>query len=132
MKRIVATLFLITYLLTASGLVFNLHYCGGVVSSVRLELTKDETKRCPCGSKKMSKDCCKDTKFLVKVKDAHKLASNLLELKAPIAKWVPFVPPFIHLDISLPLYTERNQLYAHAPPGQANNSLFLLNNTFRI
>jgi hypothetical protein len=66
-KRL-TTLFLTkVYIITVLGFALNLHYCGDVLASVKVNAP---AKNCtPIAVKKMK--CCSDKHVEVKVKDAH-------------------------------------------------------------
>lgn len=51
---------LIIYFAFNCGLVLNSHFCGGKLISFSFSNTKNESCGI-CGSKKMAKNCCKDT-----------------------------------------------------------------------
>ncbi len=71
MKRVIAILLIVFYLVPAIGITVNKHYCGGKLASVKIVF--GDTHSCPCGSKPMKKDCCKDkTGFLQQKNDAGK------------------------------------------------------------
>jgi hypothetical protein len=66
-KRL-TTLFLTkVYIITALGFALNLHYCGDVLASVKIN---GPTKSCKSVVVKKMK-CCSDKQLDVKVKDAH-------------------------------------------------------------
>ncbi len=68
------------YLVTVIGLALNLHYCGGKLSSVKLNAPA-ECKVCKNERKIASgRDCCKTTGFELKVKDSHQAG---LKVKLP-------------------------------------------------
>ncbi|MBY0424221.1 MAG: hypothetical protein K2Q22_01170 [Cytophagales bacterium] len=76
MKRPIAIALFLFYSFFSVGIVLSQHYCGGklVASSV---LPKGKTKSCPkCGTKKMPKDCCKDTQTQLSADDNQKLPEN--------------------------------------------------------
>jgi hypothetical protein len=65
----------VLYLCLSSGIMLSAHYCGGKLKNISF-LTHPDNDSC-CGSKKMSKDCCKDAKSFLKVKDSHKLSASI-------------------------------------------------------
>ena len=71
LKRSCALLLVMLYVVTASGFALNLHYCGKILASVKIDAP---VKSCqPFAAEKMK--CCKDKQIKVKVKDAHQNAS---------------------------------------------------------
>jgi len=68
MKRITVIFLMFLYLIPAIGVTVSAHYCGGKVTSV--SLNPFNTKHdCPCGSRKMEKDCCKNEISITKLDD---------------------------------------------------------------
>jgi hypothetical protein len=68
MKQVITILLLTIYTTFNIGLVVNTHYCGGKVASISAYTTLE--KGCKfCGSKKMSKDCCKDSQTQLSMDD---------------------------------------------------------------
>lgn len=72
MKRILAILLGLTYVVTTSGLAVAKHYCAGKLESVRL------TGAGHCGCEKTGKDnsCCKDEVIVIKLSDEHTVAKT--------------------------------------------------------
>ena len=79
MKKSLSIFFAFVYLLVSTGILLNVHYCGGKVNSVGFSFLAK--KLCACG---ISDDdgCCKDEQKLVKLNDVHKGLSptNFLNL----------------------------------------------------
>jgi hypothetical protein len=62
MKRFISILLLFLYFAFTLGLVINKHYCSGKLISISFSNAKN--KSCSiCGTKKMNKNCCKDTQM---------------------------------------------------------------------
>ena len=128
MKRSTVAILAIIYLAISSGVVVNIHYCMGKMSSVKLQAWTPDT--CRCGKKMESKKgCCKTELKLVKLEDAQK------------ASYADFV---IHTPVT-PLVTELNLLQAssyavqdisypkeHSPPLLSEQDTYLRNCVFRI
>lgn len=114
------------YLGISSGVVVNLHYCMGDLSSVNYGFEKDEACG-KCGMKE-KKGCCTTEYKLVKLQDEHQLAKTSIE--------------FVQLDVAIP----ENELILssfvdklshlslayHSPPDRQFNSIYLHNCVFRI
>jgi len=66
-KRSGAILLTVLYLVTVFGFALNLHYCFGVLASVKVDAP---AKSCKMLTVK-SRSCCQDKQIDVKVKDAH-------------------------------------------------------------
>lgn len=69
MKKALTISLAFFYLVVASGVFLNLHYCGGHLKKVAFYSVSDEDG-C-CGSKEKSHGCCKDKASFIKVKDDH-------------------------------------------------------------
>lgn len=63
------------YLLVASGLSINFHYCGGKLKDISFFDTVDKEKGC-CGNKKRSKGCCQNKSTIIQIKDDHRSSSD--------------------------------------------------------
>jgi hypothetical protein len=59
MRKSLAILLLILYIVASSGVAIRAHYCCGKLKSVSLVLDSSSDKVCS-GEKKISKNCCKD------------------------------------------------------------------------
>lgn len=123
--------FLFIYLFAVSGLTFNVHYCGGKLSSVKLALSSSKNT-CGCSSKKKDKGCCKDKQVVLKVKESHKIPSTEIALKTFSTKLLVSVLYSFNWNIALPEPSQLKNLYAHAPPDEPSKELFLLNCVFLI
>ena len=67
-KKSGALFIAILYMVTVAGFALNLHYCGNRVASVKINTP---AKTCGMQMGFNEKDCCKDIKVNVKVKDEH-------------------------------------------------------------
>lgn len=124
--------FLVIYLFAISGLTVNVHYCGGELASVKLVW---DTPKSTCGcttNKKKDKDCCKDKQVVVKIKENYKSSSSLVALKSFPTKLFVSVFCSFHWDAFSSEQPQLNSLYAHAPPDEPKQELFLLNCAFLI
>ena len=133
MKRSLIIIFLVTYILSVSGMTMNMHYCGGELSSVNLGwFTSGQDVKCGCGKKEMSSNCCKDKKLSLKLKDAHKKPVQLFDFtkrcfQKPVAIW------YTPLCYSLQTYTQLNKLFFfHDPPEPIARKILLFVCILRI
>lgn len=69
---------MLLYLITASGFALNLHYCGSIITSVKIDAPAKK-----CSSFVMK--CCRDKHVEVKVKDAHQGQSVSFSAKLLVA-----------------------------------------------
>ncbi len=114
---------LLLYFVTASGFALNLHYCGNLISSVKLDAPAEK-----CGTVQMK--CCKDVHVDVKVKDAHQTQAESF-----LAKLIGFDIPKIHY-YAYPVPVRELALdttpYRGPPDGCGNQPVYLKNCVFRI
>lgn len=82
MKKIFISLFAVVYLVIASGMVMNIHYCMGKISSVTFndEQDHDDGKCGKCGMDKTENHCCIDDVKFVKITDAHQSTQTVNEV----------------------------------------------------
>ena len=128
MKRIAVIFFALFYLLPAVGFSINVHWCGGKVSSVAIEVIGNG--KCACG-KEMKKGCCKDIKTIVKLTDNQK---NTTQLTVPQNNQVKQLSELsiTTQQILYPQVIVLNLTNYHAPPSNCKSSVYLSNCVFRI
>ena len=125
-KRSGALLLTLLYSVTVFGFALNLHYCGKLLASVKIDSPSESCTKLPEGKMK----CCKDKQIEVKVKDEHQNASFTFISKAFVFD-VPktFAGSFVAVQqtpATKLLYTAS----PHAPPNSV--AVFVKNCTFRI
>jgi hypothetical protein len=130
MKKIVATIFLLTYFVGSSGATIQLHYCMDKL--IGWSLSSKEKSRCgKCGmEKKIQKGCCHDESKLVKLDKAYKASFNsfdLIKIQPQIQKAAS--GNFEYLYVFDPLTSRPN---SNAPPIQRQASINIFNSVFRI
>lgn len=127
MKKTVIILLAAFYLIIASGVTFNLHYCGGKLKTVSLFSNNEEG--C-CGSKKKSKGCCKDKTTLIKVEDSHQL-SHIAKVNS--ANIISLATLSVQLLFNLESGSDAEPTpNYHSPPVLYDNPLYLKNQVFLI
>ena len=127
LKRSVAIVLVMLYLVTVSGFALNLHYCFNRLSSVNIDAPANA---CIKVLKISKMKCCKDAHVEVKVKDAHQVgtASFLAKVfaldlpKSLIAESMPAVQNIASENLS----------YRGPPLTPSDSPIFLKNCTFRI
>jgi len=121
MKKSLIILFASFYLVLASGLSINLHYCGGKLKDISLFSTSSEDG-C-CGNKKKSKGCCKEKSAFIKVKNNHFAGNNVKVLNSPV-KSIPaaIFHQFFEIQNAEIALTALNY---HAPPLLYDNPIYL-------
>lgn len=126
-KRYVAIVLLMLYVITVSGFALNLHYCFNQLASVKVDAPATTCVRV-LESSKMK--CCKDKHIEIKVKDVHQNNSPLHWSKffpvasLPVSLFVDFIP------------STQNPVAAtsaeRGPPKTPGVAIFLKNCIFRI
>ncbi|MBP6687505.1 MAG: hypothetical protein KA160_06570 [Lacibacter sp.] len=81
-RKIFISIIAVFYISATSGMVMNVHYCMGKISSISLGQEKDHTDgSCDkCGMLKTENHCCKDEVAEVKLNDVHQISSFAFEL----------------------------------------------------
>ena len=131
MKRILIAVIALIYFTISSGVVMNMHYCMGKLSSIQMEQLASEGT-CKCGKKKkaVAKDgCCKTEQKVVKLADSHKATY------ADFVFQLPEVTPGQQLNLlDAPLFNGNPDVYAdaHAPPMLSEQDIYLQHCVFRI
>ena len=127
MKKFFALILTIVYMTASSGVVLNVHYCMGKMSSVRVDNFSE--KECKCGMKTSAKGCCHNEVRVVKMTNLHKQAAAASYVFAPIT----LLPVAVSLiDISKTYTSDVNIAVANKPPDLASNKVYLSNCVFRI
>lgn len=110
----------------------NMHYCGGELDSVSLFWGESAGKaKCGCGPKEM-KDCCKDKKIALKVKDSHKGSAFHVNFNQILAAHLLPASPTFELQSYLTVFQKTGVIFYNGPPGPNGQSILLLNCIFRI
>lgn len=128
MKRLISLLILVTYMASAIGFSFSLHYCGGHFKSVCF--TKDTEKDC-CGKSEHKTNCCHDKVITAKVKDDHSSSVFSFSPKIFIADAV-IGPRFVANVISTHSAHDRLSFTDSSPPKVPGIPVFLKNRVLRI
>lgn len=128
MKRILSIFILLLYTLASSGVGIQTHWCGKKISHIKVVFTDKHS--CPCGSKKMKADCCKDKIEYLKVTSSHQ-GSSLSQVNIQITDL--FILSSIFTDCSVFTKSKAyNFSQDHAPPLIFKHSLYIENRTIRI
>jgi hypothetical protein len=131
-RKIIITTLAFFYLLLASGVTVNIHYCMGRLASMQLahEGNHEEDACGKCGMDKKKNACCHDEFKILKITSEHKIFTAEL-VKVPIDSndWLTLSDDF-HPSIqgvsSLPSSTY------HSPPPLLLNKRYRTNRVFLI
>lgn len=82
LKKLFISMIALLYLSATSGMVMNVHYCMGKISSISFGHEKDHNDgTCDkCGMLKTENHCCKDEVSEVKLNDVHETSTVAFEL----------------------------------------------------
>ena len=128
MKKFIAAILAIIYLVVSSGVAINIHYCMGKLASVDLMHSSDKCSK--CGMKNGTKSgCCKDEFKIVKLSDSHKLISNDINIFTPVAVVDNSKSIFDAVIFSSKLTPNYN---SNSPPQSSALSFNILYSVFRI
>lgn len=130
MKKGIAAISLLVYLLVTSGVVVNAHYCMDRLASVHLfGETPDVCGQCGMDMHE-SNNCCHDETGLVKMdQDQNKIPVVLYEIPAPEA--LPATPSGFILAAFYNFPGQRH-FHNHSPPLLSGQDRYLQNNVFLI
>jgi len=121
-------LLLLLYLVTGIGFAINLHYCGKLVTSVRIDTS---LKSCREPGMMPGMKCCKNKRIDIKLKDAHQGQSHSFLSKIFSFKLtaINYVPVFLLPQSLLP-----EQTFYRGPPDKlvSVTPAYLKNCNFRI
>ena len=127
MKKLFALILSIIYLTASSGVVLNLHYCMGKLSSVSVQNLKGDL--CKCGMKAKNNTCCHSELKVVKLNNIHKETLANFSFNIPAA----VVPHNISLiDISKTYSSDIQSSLTNGPPLKLASKIYLQNQVFRI
>ena len=74
MKKVIACLLLLLYFSASGGVVLNVHYCMGDVSSVDVSAFSDDDHCDKCGMPESANSCCRSEFKVIKLDNLHKAA----------------------------------------------------------
>lgn len=128
MKKFSIAILAVIYFTISCGIVFNVHYCMGKLSAVKVDLLAKNL--CGCGSEDgKEKKCCKTEHKLVKLEDNHKASFADYVFQAPVAD-IARLNNFLQATILPEIDT--NDFHNHSPPLLIQEDTYLLNCVFRI
>ena len=123
-KKVLIAILAFVYLNIATGVVLNLHYCMGKLSSV--EYGFDNHDGCDDCGMEMS-DCCKSELQIVKLQDSHKSSDFHFQFQ-PV---VPQLPSWTTEPLSVISFHKPVTVLYHSPPDSREN-IIIHTQVFRI
>ncbi|HET6243110.1 MAG: hypothetical protein H0V01_07615 [Bacteroidetes bacterium] len=130
MKRIAIILLMFLYLIPAIGVTVAAHYCGGKIASVSIN-SFDTKHKCPCGSKKMAKDCCKNKTTTIKFDDEQQKTQQVLCNSMKVTDFQPALLNNLNFDYHSPLLSTEFDHSTHRPD-DLKHPLYIRQCVFRI
>ena len=126
MKKIIALLLAVLYIGTTSGVVLNVHYCMGKISSVKVDNFRNTF--CKCGKKEAGGHCCKTEIRVAKFSNDHQASVASFDVKAAavILPWQISLIDLCETSANIPVPADAN-----APPG-ISSKIYIENCVFRI
>jgi len=134
MKKVLATILSLVYLIATSGIGINLRYCCDKLDKVELSFTGATSLKgdvsCGMQSAYRGKDCCKDVHKQLKITQSQNMVQDIS------------FPAGHSFAIALPCFPQIPDLYLssivkgnfspHAPPFRETNPVYLKNCSFLI
>lgn len=136
MKKFLSILFFCMYTMAVSGMVIQLHYCGGELES--WQIASNETKECCCISDSANEheqvtnedadDCCANQEIKLQIDNDYNVTIGELSIKLLTPSFLPQnTVPYYEYVVEITDEPLRNY-QANAPPGLWQNiPLFSLN-----
>lgn len=127
MKKILAVILAIVYLVSSAGATVHTHYCMGKAYSVDFVKTKDECSKC---GMKSTKHCCNDVIKTIKLRDSHSAVTTAINVSVPFFAIVDKTHDYIFSDrlFGAPSFSTHN----NSPPSVSGDLICILNCVFRI
>jgi CDGSH-type Zn-finger protein len=126
MKRFTVAILALLYFTISTGMVVNIHYCMGKVSSVNVDVLAKNL--CACG-KKETKGCCKTEHKLIKLEDNHKASFADVVFNVPAQE---IEHPYNLINAQPISLTDKTAFNNHSPPILYQQDIYLQNCVFRI
>jgi hypothetical protein len=126
MKKLIVAFVAILYFTVSSGVVVNLHYCMGKLSSTKIDVLAKNL--CGCKTKK-TRGCCKTTHKLLKIEDSHKFSVNDYSIQTPVSA------AMVHTNASQDFSQSveiKKITFTNAPPEFQRQNIYLHNCVFLI
>jgi len=129
MKKPLAFLMLILFLITNSGMAVTIHSCGGKIASINV--IPSSKHKCICGKKKMKPGCCKSktTTTLSAQKDLAN--TNQLSFKLVVPQLNLAIFSFNEVTRSVLVKKIATAFYS-PPPDKSKIPIYLLDGVFLV
>jgi hypothetical protein len=133
MKRVLAAILSLCYLVAANGVAMNLHYCCGRLDKVAFSYTTSISTDYVSGGLRTAysgNDCCKDVHKQLKVTQSQNTAPDI---NFPGGHSIVALLPRTS-EVPLPYFSSvaKGNFSPHAPPLRETNPVYLKNCSFLI
>ncbi|MEO7925022.1 MAG: hypothetical protein ABIR30_15175 [Chitinophagaceae bacterium] len=130
MKKLIASIVLVTYFAASCGVIMDFHFCMNRLSSVHLfKSSVDKCARCGMQTHQ-SQGCCRDEVKVVKMQqDQNKIPVVIYSIPS-IDQVVSIPSEFI--IASFVNTTQQRHFHNHSPPLLSAQDTYLKNKVFRI
>jgi hypothetical protein len=128
MKKFAALILAVLYFTASSGVVLNVHYCMGRVSSVKVDNFAAEAL-CKCGKKVSKSTCCTSEFKVVKINGEYKATASAINIYLPVATLSGRISL---IDLSKVTSQIVCTPVANAPPSYVKDKLYIKNLVFRV
>jgi hypothetical protein len=127
MKKLFTLILMFIYATASTGVVLNVHYCMGKVSSVEVDNFNSNICKCKAPASEMT--CCFSSVKVVKLHDAHKAGLATQKIEIPLF-YLPSALSYIDISKTLPAVTPLP--IANSPPLSEGTDIYIRNCVFRI
>ncbi len=121
---------MLLYLIPAIGVTISAHYCGGKIASVSIN-PFDTKHKCPFGSKKMAKDCCKDKTTTIKFDDEQQKKQQVFYYSMKVTNFQPALLNNLTFDYHSPFCLTEFDHSTH-PPDDLKQPFYIRHCVLRI
>jgi hypothetical protein len=134
-RKFLLTILVVIYAIAVVGVPQHTHFCMG--KKIGVSLFAKKTSKCSvCGmsEKKGKNGCCKNTKSLAKLNQAHKNANGFNAVQPIYAPVTPAIllATFTFVKSSFLILTKKQINNYHAPPNLWGNKVYVSKRVFLI
>lgn len=125
MRRIIAILISIFYLIPTIGYSIDIHWCGNRIAKVSFYSSKETS----CGTCATPKKCCKTTHIVVKLKDSQYGSTSLKINPKILYQWSTLIERHLPMTIG---HNNLVYLLYRPPPLLQKEPIYLTTKVFRV
>ena len=130
MRKFIATILAILYLLTSTGATIHVHYCMGKLKSIGFWHSNSKKDACPTCVMANKKGCCEDNHQIVKIDEQYDVPRSTIAFY----KYFLQIPYYNSINFHLEIVPSSGITYrsTNSPPGINTISLYIVNCVYRI